>query len=658
MCHSRPFAPWNVSSSTPAVARPNGSVASPHARNCRAAARRLRAQEHQQRPADLLCRFELGRRAGRGRCSRARPAPTAAGRSRRGAGTHAAAWCRAPSPRRAPAGARRRRRGERGGDRRELGVGAGEHRHAVGPHQAGIEAGDHRGHAGGFAVLVVVGDDLRGRAVGPRRPHAGRLPVGAQRVRAGVDHLGRRPVVGGQAHDLDAGEPRRHVEQQTGVGAVEPVDRLCRVAHQEQVVAAEPELVDEPVLERVEVLRLVDEHVPEPPAHDVGELRFALERLDRATQQVVEVDDLAPALLLPVAVEHRRRRCPRRPAALRSPRRTAPSYAAAVEQPRGRPVHLGHQQLDVDRVYSSRGTDLRSNRRRSDATVHGRWSRSRQRCCSRPSATEWNVPAVQRPCSPRRGSRRRSSPAASRVNVSTTVWASSAVPAGDPVRHPPGEHPGLARSGAGDDRHQHRLGGHRQALLLVEVGEQRPGVHRGNGTGCARPAAVGATMWTRGSPRSRTVRTMPYPKKLLNDYETVALDLHPHWWSFSEPACRAHRSVVLGIVSLLPSTVTLQDGAPVGRHRCDRRVGRLVGHPLPEVGHHQLRDHQRPDHLPQRRHRQERHRDPARARQQRAVPASRSSSACSAPATCSSSRAARTASSASPTCAIPSGCRT
>ena len=27
---------------------------------------------------------------------------------------------------------------------------------------------------------------------------------------------------------------------------------------------------------------------------------------------------------------------------------------------------------------------------------------------------------------------------------------------------------------------------------------------------------------------------MPYPKKLLNDYETVALDLHPHWWFFAK----------------------------------------------------------------------------------------------------------------------------
>ena len=32
---------------------------------------------------------------------------------------------------------------------------------------------------------------------------------------------------------------------------------------------------------------------------------------------------------------------------------------------------------------------------------------------------------------------------------------------------------------------------------------------------------------------------MPFPKKLLNDYETVALDLHPHWWYFAEPAAAA-----------------------------------------------------------------------------------------------------------------------
>ena len=44
---------------------------------------------------------------------------------------------------------------------------------------------------------------------------------------------------------------------------------------------------------------------------------------------------------------------------------------------------------------------------------------------------------------------------------------------------------------------------------------------------------------------------MPYPKKLLNDYETVALDLHPHWWFFAEPVVALIGSIVIGIVSLI-----------------------------------------------------------------------------------------------------------
>lgn len=44
---------------------------------------------------------------------------------------------------------------------------------------------------------------------------------------------------------------------------------------------------------------------------------------------------------------------------------------------------------------------------------------------------------------------------------------------------------------------------------------------------------------------------MPYPKKLLNDYETVAVDLHPHWWYFSEPIAALVGSIVLGILTLV-----------------------------------------------------------------------------------------------------------
>lgn len=43
---------------------------------------------------------------------------------------------------------------------------------------------------------------------------------------------------------------------------------------------------------------------------------------------------------------------------------------------------------------------------------------------------------------------------------------------------------------------------------------------------------------------------MPYPKKLLNDYETVALDLHPHWWHFAEPALALIASIVIGVIVL------------------------------------------------------------------------------------------------------------
>jgi membrane protein YdbS with pleckstrin-like domain len=41
---------------------------------------------------------------------------------------------------------------------------------------------------------------------------------------------------------------------------------------------------------------------------------------------------------------------------------------------------------------------------------------------------------------------------------------------------------------------------------------------------------------------------MPYPRKLLNDYETVALDVHPHWWYFAEAAFALVGALILGII--------------------------------------------------------------------------------------------------------------
>ncbi len=43
---------------------------------------------------------------------------------------------------------------------------------------------------------------------------------------------------------------------------------------------------------------------------------------------------------------------------------------------------------------------------------------------------------------------------------------------------------------------------------------------------------------------------MPFPKKNLNANETIALDMHPHWWYFAEPAWSLFGSIVLGIIVL------------------------------------------------------------------------------------------------------------
>jgi len=43
---------------------------------------------------------------------------------------------------------------------------------------------------------------------------------------------------------------------------------------------------------------------------------------------------------------------------------------------------------------------------------------------------------------------------------------------------------------------------------------------------------------------------MPFPKKNLNANETIALDMHPHWWNFAEPAWSLVGSIILGIIVL------------------------------------------------------------------------------------------------------------
>ncbi len=43
---------------------------------------------------------------------------------------------------------------------------------------------------------------------------------------------------------------------------------------------------------------------------------------------------------------------------------------------------------------------------------------------------------------------------------------------------------------------------------------------------------------------------MAYPTRLLNDNETVSVDLHPHWWFLAGPTCAVVASIGAGVVTL------------------------------------------------------------------------------------------------------------
>ncbi len=48
---------------------------------------------------------------------------------------------------------------------------------------------------------------------------------------------------------------------------------------------------------------------------------------------------------------------------------------------------------------------------------------------------------------------------------------------------------------------------------------------------------------------------MPYPRRLLNDNETITLDIHPHWWYFAGPV-----SILLVLVVLAGVVLSKLDG--------------------------------------------------------------------------------------------------
>ena len=114
--------------------------------------------------------------------------------------------------------------------------------------------------------------------------------------------LRRRAVVALERDRLGARDAVRELGDQRGVGPVPRVDRLVRVADDAQVEPIAPPRLEQPELQRVHVLELVDEQMAELPALRARELGIGLDAVRAQPQQIVEVDEALVALLLLVAV--------------------------------------------------------------------------------------------------------------------------------------------------------------------------------------------------------------------------------------------------------------------------------------------------------------------------------------------------------------------
>jgi hypothetical protein len=87
------------------------------------------------------------------------------------------------------------------------------------------------------------------------------------------------------------------VEQVRGVGAVPAVDRLVGISHHGQVGPVAEPGAQQPLLERVDILVLVYEQVAEPPALGGRERRVGGDGIGGQGEEVVEVDQAAAALV-------------------------------------------------------------------------------------------------------------------------------------------------------------------------------------------------------------------------------------------------------------------------------------------------------------------------------------------------------------------------
>ena len=131
-----------------------------------------------------------------------------------------------------------------------------------------------------------------------RLPHA--AGVGTDHHVGEVEYLGRAAIILLETHDVRVRKVLLEVEDVANVGAAPAVDRLIVIAHDAEIAVPAREMPDEHVLRAIGILILVDEDVLEPALVLLEFARIVAEQLHGEQQQVIEVDGVPAAELLPV----------------------------------------------------------------------------------------------------------------------------------------------------------------------------------------------------------------------------------------------------------------------------------------------------------------------------------------------------------------------
>ena len=199
-------------------------------------------------------------------------------------------------------------------DRLGLGVGAVQDGDLTERHTTGAQPADLLDHARGLGDVVLIILEVHGGPAGTLRDElngAGgkhQRPAPAARTRqhpVGQRHdLRGGPVVAAQPDRAGTGVAGCETGQEAGSGAGEGVDRLRDVPDDAQLTAPPQPQVQEALLERGDVLVLVDHEVLVLAAHLIGDVLAVQEDADHQEEDVLEIDDSALGLGLLVSRQH------------------------------------------------------------------------------------------------------------------------------------------------------------------------------------------------------------------------------------------------------------------------------------------------------------------------------------------------------------------